>query len=241
MNFARLGRVVRTLRRRRGWRQLDLGRRAVCSQQAISLIECGRGDRLSSRTVVRGAAQLDAELDVSIRWRGGEIERLLDEGHARLENAIASLVVAAGWEARVEVTYAIGAERGSIDVLALHRRAKALLVVEVKSDLLSAESTARKHDEKVRLGPRIAAERLDWHAATVARLLVLPESRTARRRIAGHRDLFQQLYPARGHAVRSWLATPAGSMSGILFLSVTRPGGDRRSLTSRRRVRAVRT
>jgi len=236
MTFVRIGRVIRTLRRDRGWRQIDLGRRAVCSQQAISLIECGRGDRLSARTLTRVASQLECEVDLAIRWRGGQIERLLDEGHAHLENAIAVELATCGWEVRVEVTYSIGRDRGSIDVFAFDATSGVVLVVEVKTDLLSAEATARKLDEKVRLAREIALDRFGWNAVNVARLLVLPESRTARRRIAAHAELFRRLYPTRGHEVHRWLRSPSGSMSGLLFLAPTKAVGTRRALTSRRRI-----
>jgi transcriptional regulator with XRE-family HTH domain len=233
----RVGRIVRSLRRHHDWRQVDLGRRAVCSQQAVSLIECGHGSRLSCRTLERVVVALDAELDVSVRWRGGEIERLLDEGHAALESAIASDLEAAGWEVRIEVTYAIGRERGSIDVFAFEPRTGALLVVEVKRDVLSAEATARKHDEKVRLGAQVARERFGWTASTVSSALVLPEGRTARRRIEAHAELFRRLYPIRARAFRRWLRSPTGPVRALLFRSNTTPVGDRRILRSSRRVR----
>lgn len=173
---------------------------------------------------------------MSVRWRGGEIERLLDEGHAILEAAISSLLGAAGWEARLEVTYVIGRERGSVDVLAYEPKTATLLVVEVKTELLSAESTARNHDQKVRLAPAIADQRFGWRASTVGALLVLPESTTARRRVEAHAELFRRIYPDRGLQVRDWLRGPRGALRAVVFLPVTKSLGARHATTARRRV-----
>ena len=72
-------------------------------------------------------------------------------------------------------------ERGSIDLLAWHEASRTLLVIEFKTELTSIEETLRRHDSKVRLAPGIARERFGWDPAVDARLLVLPEDRTARR------------------------------------------------------------
>jgi Holliday junction resolvase-like predicted endonuclease len=67
-------------------------------------------------------------------------------------------------------------ERGSIDLLAWHEATRTLLVVEVKTEVASIEATLRKHDEKVRLARRVAADRFGWQATVTSRLLVLPRT-----------------------------------------------------------------
>jgi hypothetical protein len=59
------------------------------------------------------------------------------------------------------VSYSVYGERGSIDLLAWHPAIRTLLVIEVKTEVSSVEAMLRKHDEKVRLAPRVAAERFD--------------------------------------------------------------------------------
>jgi hypothetical protein len=136
---------------------------------------------------------------------------------------------------RAEVSYSIYGERGSIDLLAWHEATRTLLVIEVKTDLVSVEETLRKHDEKVRLAGRIALEQLGWRPQRVGRLLVLPGLSTPRRRVERHGSLLLIEYPGRGVAIRQWLRDPAGSMSGILFL---RPSAGRRSEgVARKRIR----
>ena len=236
VNFVRVGRVVRTLRRSRGWRQVDLAARADCSQQLISTIECGGGSRVAVRTLSRVAQALQAELDITVRWRGGQLERLLDEGHAALVARAADLLAAVGWVVQLEVSYETPRAAGAIDILAFHPPARVLLVVEVKTELLSAEATLRRHDEKVRLAEVIARDRLSWDALTVSALLVVPRSTTIWRTLERRSDLFARAYPQRGRGVSEWLRAPFGHMRGVWTISPTTQGGARTALTSRRRV-----
>jgi hypothetical protein len=212
----------------------------VCSQQAVSLVECGHGDRISVRTLDRVLKALDAEADVVVRWRGGQLDRLLDEGHAALVGITARRLEEAGWLVHAEVTYAGYRDGGSIDLLAFHPARAALLVVEIKTELLSAEATLRKHDEKVRVARAIAEERFGWRAVTVSRLLVLPAASSSRRSIARHAALFDSAYPISGWDVRRWLAEPVTSVSALLFVSSTKSVGGRPDLGSRRRIRSGR-
>jgi len=224
---------MRALRQRRGWRQIDLAGAAGCSQNLVSLVERGHLDLLSTRVLRRLAAALDATLGLEIRWRGASLDRLLDEGHAALVAAVAESLRGLGWLVAIEVTYSEFGERGSFDLIAFHPVAKVLLVVEVKTDLPSAEATLRKLDEKARLATRVARDRLGWQPTAVARVLVVPESATLRRRIARHQVLFGRVLPQRNVAIRRWLAHPAGTMSGLWFLSLR----DRRVGISGRRTR----
>lgn len=240
MHPVRIGRIVRSLRRRLGWRQVDLAKRAGVSQQAVSLAETGQARRVSLATLERILGALEAEVEILVRWRGGELDRIVDAAHAELVVAIAELLTALGWMVHLEVTYAIGRERGSIDLLAFHPVARTVLVVEVKVDMTSAESTLRRHDEKVRLARRIAQDRFEWDAPSVSRLLVLPDASTPRRRIAAHAALFHRMYPMRGREARRWLRRPDGPSAAIMFLSVTNRVGDRRGQGSRRRIQRPR-
>jgi transcriptional regulator with XRE-family HTH domain len=237
MDLVRIGRVVRTLRRRRTWRQVDLARRAVSSQQVVSLVECGHADRVGIRTLSRVLRTLDAELEIGVRWRGGQLDRLLDAGHAQLVTSTAARLRAVGWTVQVEATYAFGRESGSIDILAYHAQTGALLVIEVKTELLSIESTLRKHDEKVRLAGRLAAERFGWRSRGTSRLLVLPRTATTWRHVGLHAPVFDDAYGFRGRRLEAWLRAPVGQVGGILFLADTKHVGTRGDVTGRRRVR----
>lgn len=217
MDDQRIGRVIRALRRRRGWRQVDAARIAKCSQRTVSRAESGQLPGVS--TLRRILAALDAGLVIDVRWRAGALDRLLDEDHASLVAAVVELMTGWGWDARVEVTYSEYGERGSVDVLAFMPSIGVLLVIEVKTDITAVEATLRKLDEKVRLAAGIAHDRLGWNARSVGWVLVMPERSTLRRRVERHARLFERAFPVRGHAVRRWLRTPAGPIAGLWFLS----------------------
>jgi hypothetical protein len=110
-----------------------------------------------------------------------------------------------------------------------------LLVIEVKTELVSIEATLRKLDEKVRLAPAIGRERFGAAGPVkegpVSAILVLPSSTSARRRVAAHRAVLDRALPARSSDLRRWLRKPSGRLAGILFLPLTH------ELRSRRRIR----
>ena len=167
---------------------------------------------------------LDTRLVVQIRWRAGDLDRLLDADHADLVAAMSKRLRADGWEPRVEVTYASGGVSGSIDILAWHAATQSLLVIEIKTEITSAEATLRKLDEKGRIAAAAARERFGWRPLTVSRLLVVEDTSTARRRIDAHAELFDGALPTGGAAIRRWLKAPSGSVAGRLFLSPSTPG-----------------
>jgi Holliday junction resolvase-like predicted endonuclease len=129
----------------------------------VSLIE--RGHVRSVLILECVLAALDAQLVLEVRWRAGALDRLLDEDHAALVAAVVTWLTEAGWDVRVEVTYSQFGERGSFDVLAI--RDGVVLVVEVKTDIASAEGTLRKLDEKARLALLVARERFGWQGRQV--------------------------------------------------------------------------
>lgn len=135
----RIGLAIRRLRRRRGWRQRDLAVAAGLSQQLVSLVERGHLDRVTLRSVRAIAAAADAYMVSELRWRGGGLDRLLDEDHAGLVGVIVAELRGLGWRVEVEVSFSHFGERGSIDILALHPMTGALLVIEIKTQLASIE------------------------------------------------------------------------------------------------------
>jgi transcriptional regulator with XRE-family HTH domain len=233
MTDVQLGRRIRAVRQRLGWRQRDVATSAGVSQDLVSFIERGRLDRVSLTAVRRVAAALDAEMTLYFRWRGGDLDRILDEGHATLVGIVIRLLQSDGWLVKTEVSYSEFGERGSIDILAWHPRTRSLLVVEVKTELTSVEETLRKHHEKARLAPKVAREQFAWHARTTSRLLVLPDLSTPRRRVERHDPVLRVACPLRGTAVRSWLKAPAEPISGLAFV---KPGPSAGAI-SRKRVR----
>ena len=183
------------------------------------------------RALTRLTDALAARLVVRVLWQGEELDRLLDADHARLVEEIVRRLSVAGWTAAPEVTFHVAGERGSIDVLAWHEEARRLLVVEVKSVVPDIQAMLAGLDRKVRIAPVVARER-GWAARSASRLLVLPDDRTARRRLGNFASTFDQVLPARNVRIRRWIWDPVEPVAGVMFLSdVTQTG-------ARHRVRA---
>ena len=235
MNDLVLGRLLRALRRRRGWRQVDLAARAGTSQSHISAIERGGAGSSSLWTLRRVFEVLEARAEVSVSWRGADLDRLLDEDHRKLVAQVARRLDAYGWQIELEATYSEYGERGSIDVLALLPAQRACLVIEVKSAVASTEEIGRKLDEKARLSPRIVERRSGWRPETVGRVVVLPETMRLRRLIAREETL-RRMFPASMTVLRGWLRHPVGPIAALWFLS----DSSRRGLGGPPRVRVQR-
>ncbi len=218
MDTVRIGLSMRALRRRRGLSQERLARLVGVSRSTIARIERGRADRATVRTLIRVADALDATVNVRVLWHGEALDRLLDAEHADLSDAVLRLLRDTGWDLATEVSFNIRGERGTIDILAFHPETGSLLVVEIKSVVPDLQATLGTLDRKVRLATVIARER-GWRVQTTSRLLVLPDDRTARRRIERHAAIFEAALPSRTAAVRRWLRSPMGSLAGVLFLS----------------------
>jgi hypothetical protein len=202
------------------------------------MLENERIDRLYVGELERTFGALGATVDIVIKWRGAALDRVLDEAHALLVGLVVHELRRLGWEVFVEASFSLRGERGSIDILAWHAASRTLLVVEVKSEIGSVEGTLRPLDMKVRLAPAIAAERFGLpRPAVVARVLVLPETSTARRTVARHAGVLNTALPARSRDVRRWLARPVGGLAGTWFLSSAQLVNAMKNPSAIRRVR----
>lgn len=206
---------------------------ANVSQSLVSRVELGELDCVPVFRLVRVARTVGATVDLRLHWQGESLDRLIDAAHASLVEQLVRIMTARGWETATEVSFSIYGERGAIDVLARHVECRRLAVIEVKSAIGDVQATLAALDRKIRNAPVIARER-GWAPWPPARLLVVADSSTARRRVAEHAATFASVMPLDGRAVRGWLRTPvAPAIGGVWFLSPTRrPGRKRRIRTS---------
>ncbi len=222
-------------------RQADVADAAGVGRSTVVRVEHGQLDRMPLFLVRAVLGALEMDLQLVARWRGGDIDRVADEGHAILVGVIAALLEALGWTVQLEVSFSVYGERGSIDLLAWHAATRTLLVVEVKASLNSVEETLRRLDVKVRLAAQVARERLGWDPSATAFALVLPDDATSRRRVQRHARVIDRAFPLRGRAARSWLRTPSGGAGMLLFLSDGHREGRMRRIAPRRRVRRAKS
>jgi hypothetical protein len=178
--------------------------------------------------ILRIAAVLDIRVDFSPRWRGGELDRVLNAGHAAMHEQVATMLSATpAWLFRPEVSFAIYGERGVIDILAFHPQTGALLVIELKTELVDVQDLIGSVDRYTRLAQRVAAEQ-DWNARHVSCWVVISDATRNRRRVANHSSMLGAAFPADGRTMRGWLRNPSRTMRALSFLkwesSGTRPG-----------------
>ncbi len=177
-------------------------------------------------------------MELRLLWQGEGLDRLLDEGHARLVEWVVRRLTTLGWDVAVEVSFARNGERGSIDVLAFHHGRRALLVIEVKSVTPDMQAMLGGLDRKARLGPAVARER-GWDPTAVARVLVLGDTRTNRRRLDAHGATIRAALPVGTREITRWVADPtAPAPAGVWFVSDVR--GTDGIQVRRHRVRAPR-
>ncbi len=237
MQDARVGAAFRAVRLRRGWRQADVAHRARVSPGVVSLIERGHLDRVSVPAFRRVAAALEIRAEISLSLPHGEIERLLAAGHAALHESLARYLTGLpGWVHAPEVSFAVYGERGIIDILAFHPGTGSLLVIELKTELVSLENLLGTMDIRMRHAAQIARER-GWHPKTVSAWIVFADSATNHRRVKSHDHALRAAFPADGRTMRRWLRRPSGSIRALSFWANDSVTTANRVVAGRRRVR----
>ncbi len=240
MDDLAVGRMIRAVRVRRGWRQSDLAEAAGVSQTTVSRIERGRLGAVPIRTLRAVAGALDVRATVELRGSGADLDRLLGAGHSAMHEELARLFAGLpDWVSLPEVTFAIYGERGAIDVLAWHEPTRSLLVIELKTELVDMQETVGTLDRKVRLAVKIARER-GWDPLTVSSWLLIAESPSNRRAARRHGAMLGQRFTVDGHAIAAWLRRPGGRVHALSFLSSSHRTGTRRRLAPVARVRPPR-
>jgi hypothetical protein len=204
----------------------------------ISYLERGRLDCSSLATLRKVAAVLDIRIDVVARWRGGELDRLLNARHSLLSSAVIAMLNARGWEALAEVSFSVYGERGFVDVLAWHAPSRSLLVIEIKTEIVDAGELLGTLHRKTRLAARIAHER-GWSPATVSTWLVVAHSSTNRARVKALGPMLRAALPASGSEMAAWLRAPIGRIAGLSFFQNLNRSSAMNNFAGRQRVRAV--
>ena len=92
MSDARVGSALRAVRIRRGLRQSDVALKAGVSAGMVSYLERGRLEVSSLATLRKVAGALDIRIDVIARWRGGELDRMLNARHSALAAAVIGML-----------------------------------------------------------------------------------------------------------------------------------------------------
>jgi transcriptional regulator with XRE-family HTH domain len=238
MEDARLATAVRSLRIRRRWRQSDLAARAGVSRSSVSSVERGSVSRVPIPVIRAVAGALELRVDLVPRWRGGDLDRLVNRRHAAMHVAVAAWLRAfAGWEFAPEVSYAVGGERGVVDVLGRHPAGGALLILELKTELVDVSELLGTMDRRRRLvdaiarghgwtrgqGSDLGGRGADAGARGGSRPIgcwvLMADGSTNRRHVAEHGAVLRSALPGGTIRLRRWLIAPAGESAGIAFFA----------------------
>lgn len=237
MDDIEVGRRFRAVRIHKGWRQLDLAKAAATSRAGISRIEHGRMEELTVALLRRVARALDMRVELIPRWRGGELDRMVNARHAALHETAALLFARyPGWTTVPEVSFSIYGERGAIDLLAWHAACRALLVVELKTEIVDVQGLLGAVDRYRRLAPQIALAR-GWRPSTVSVWVAVAAGRSNARSVAAHQAVLRSAFPADGRRLAAWLRDPSGRLDALTFLPYARRVSTRRDFGTPRRVR----
>lgn len=189
---------------------------AGVSRQVVQRIEWGRWNGIPVDKVDRVAAALGARLQVGLMWHGEQLDRLVDAGHAELQNTMATMLRAADWLVAVEVSFNHYGDRGRYDVLAFDSATRIVLVAEIKTAIGDVQATLGILDVKVRLARRVAQEQ-GWERPVAAiPALVIADERQQHRLVAAHDALFAR-FSMRARSARAWLRRPSIGVSGLLM------------------------
>ena len=126
MEGLRFGTVIRTARMKRGWRQVDLARRAGISQASVWRAERGGIAEMKVATIRWICAPLEIRVELLPRGRGADFDRMLSARHSALHESVARALANEfpGWTMASEVSFAIVASGGSsISYSGIPRRA----------------------------------------------------------------------------------------------------------------------
>ena len=238
MDDLRFGTIIRAARIRRGWRQLDLADAAGVSRGSVSRIERGALDDVAMSIIRRVATALEIRVELLPRSRHAELDRLVSARHSALAEHVGSwLRRLPGWTFRPEVSFSYYGDRGVVDIVAWNERVRALLLVELKTEIVDVGEVLGTLHRKHRLGAQIAAQ-LSWRPAVIGSALLIGDSMANRNRVRAHASTFRAALPDDGRRLRGWLREPVGELRAISFVSNARHGGGRSAFSTPRRVRA---
>jgi transcriptional regulator with XRE-family HTH domain len=239
MDDARLAASLRACRRRQRLRQVDVARRSGVPRETIGELERDGVGRVRLDALRAVAEALGLRLDIGLRWRGGDLDRVVNAGHAALHEAVARYLAGLlGWTWVPEVSFSIYGERGIIDMLAWHGATRCLLVIELKTELVDPQALVATMSTRVRLARQIAHDH-GWLPEHVAAWVIVVDTKSNRRRLAQHARLLRTAFPADGRRMAGWMRHPAGTISALSFWSNVAAPPVRADVGLTRRVRVT--
>jgi transcriptional regulator with XRE-family HTH domain len=232
VDLVRAARVLREIRRHKGWTLRQAATEAGMSPAQAWRIEAGLID--SAAALTRYARGLGATVDVYVRYQGADLDRLLNRRHGLMHEQVGRMFESLpAWVAVPEVTYSVYGERGVVDWVAWHGETGTILIVELKTALVDVNDLLGAMNRRTRLSTQIAAP-YGWVPRQVSTWLAFEDGRTNRRHVAEHAAVLRAAFPDDGRTLRSWLSAPARPLRCLSFLPPSREAKHRRGSMSSR-------
>jgi transcriptional regulator with XRE-family HTH domain len=181
-----------------GWSLDELAARARVSKGMVVLIEHGRANATLD---LAGKVLSALDVTVDLRITSPHVEtRQRDAAHARCAAYVARRLGGTGWLVRREVEIVGRRSHGWIDILAFHPETRALLVIEVKTEIHDLGRIERTLGWYAREA-RSVASGLGWRPASLRTVLLVLATAANDERLGENRDALAQTFPVRGMAV----------------------------------------
>jgi len=218
-----LAQLVLDTRSTVGWSQRELSERSGICQSTICRIETGRFGSLS----VTNASTLLDTLGLTVRVTADApflIDRMRqrEPAHSRCSGSVRRNLERDGWVVEQEVEIGTERVRGWIDVIAFHPGGKALLVIEIKTELHDIGATQRTMAWYEREAWSVA-RRCGWEPQVQGALLLVLKTRANDLRLRENRELIDQAFPTRATALSRWLGNADGSRLAFRGLAMIDP------------------
>jgi hypothetical protein len=170
-------------------------------------------------TLRRCLGVLEVRLDLVPSWRGADLGRLLDAGHAAVQALWKARLERWGWQVWAEVSFNRFGDRGRIDLLGWEPARRILLLVEVKTEIADAQALLGGMDVKARVAPHVAHSMKLATSRMVVPMLLVAAGTTNRDRVRRLQPLFAR-FGLRGRAAIGWLRRPEpGAALGLLIFT----------------------
>lgn len=205
----RIGSSVASTRKSIGWSERELAGRLGTNQAAIQRLEAGRQGHLDVMLATAALDMLGIRLSIDANPAGlASRSEQRDLVHARCVGYVARHLVKRGWEVRMEVEIGEGRYRGWIDILAYRPSDRALLVIEVKTELDDVGRILRSLGWYVR-SSRDAARAVGWRPVRIVPALMVLATRETDARIAANADLVRNGLPGSATTLGTWIDDPS--------------------------------
>lgn len=199
------GQQIRAARRRRGWIQKELGRRAELSQQTVSQLERGDGATLSLAAWKRVCLVVGVRFEIKLGR--DSLELPADAGHLAIQEFMLRLGRATGYDRTFELPTKSSDPSRSTDVGLVNHSKRRLVRIECVNTFGDIGAAVRSSDRKQREAEGLAIALGHGAPYTVHEVWVVRDTRRNRALVSRYPEIFAARFPAPSRAWTRALST----------------------------------